>query len=218
MTGPVVFADRREAGRRLGLLARERLAPPPHALALGLVRGGAVTACHLASAAGLQWDILIVRKIGAPHQPEYAAGAYAEGGAYFLNDEAVQYLNLSQAWINRAVQRAAEECRELQRELRGSEDAPDLRGRDIILTDDGMATGLTMHAAIETSRRAGAASVSVAIPVLARDALLMLEDARVPHCYISCPPSFHAVGQFYVDFSPVTSDEVRELLDSRGGS
>jgi putative phosphoribosyl transferase len=215
MSVTLPFADRTQAGQLLAEAVRVELAPPADALVLGLVRGGAVVAAHLAQAAGLAWDVLIVRKIGAPRQPEYALGAYAESGAYLLNEEVIERMGLAQAWRDKALRQAAQECAALHKELRGGAPPPALTGRHVILTDDGMATGLTMLAALDAARRAGASEVCVAVPVLARDGPALLREARVRFTYLACPPEFHAVGQFYSDFAPVSSSEVRELLAAR---
>lgn len=209
------FANRAQAGQLLAEALRAELAPPNDALVLGLVRGGAIVAAHLAEAVGLAWDIMIVRKIGAPRQPEYALGAYAESGAYLLNEEMIEHMGLSQAWRDQALRQAAQECTALNTELRGSMPPPKLTGRYVILTDDGMATGLTMLVALDAARRAGASDVCVAVPVLARDGPALLREAQVRFTYLACPPEFHAVGQYYSDFMPVSSSQVHDLLAAR---
>lgn len=215
MSALLPFADRAQAGQLLAPAVVAELAPPAEALVLGLVRGGAVVAAHLAQAAGLAWDVLIVRKIGAPRQPEYALGAYAESGAYLLNEDVIEHMGLAQTWRDQALRQAAQECSALHTELRGTAPPPVLSGRWVILTDDGMATGLTMLAAVDAARRAGASEVCVAVPVLARDGPALLREAQARFTYLACPPDFHAVGQFYDDFTPVSSSEVRELLAAR---
>jgi putative phosphoribosyl transferase len=216
MREELVFADREDAGRKLGLKLSLDLTLSSSALVLGLVRGGAITAEAVAAELGLPWDVLIVRKIGAPQQPEYAVGAYAESGAKLLNENAVQLLGLDEVWLERASRQASAECERLHRELRGELDKPELMGREIVLTDDGMATGSSMRAAIQATRAAHAARIVVAVPVLAPEARSMLEREGVEHCYLGCPLDFHAVGQFYADFRPVGSAQVRAALMSRG--
>lgn len=211
------FADRAQAGMLLGAAVKTQLTPPPDTLVLGLVRGGALVAAHMAQAAGLSWDVMLVRKIGAPRQPEYAIGAYVESGEYLLNEDAIEHMGLSQQWRDAALRHAADECAALHSELRGAAAKPDLAGRCVILTDDGMATGLTMCTAVEGARHARAAEVCVAVPVLARDGPALLRQAGVRFSYLACPPDFQAVGQFYRDFHPVSSDEVRSLLAGREG-
>ncbi len=215
MNASLPFADRAEAGRLLGAAIKLELSPPPDALILGLVRGGAVVAAELALAVGMEWDVMIVRKVGAPRQPEYALGAYAESGGYLLNEEVIERLGLTQQWRDAALQHAAQECAALHAELRQSAAPPMLAGRSVVLTDDGMATGLTMFAAIDAAKRAHAAEVCVAIPVLARDCPALLRQAGVRFTYLACPADFQAVGQYYRDFHPVSSAEVRDLLAGR---
>ena len=215
MSKDLPFADRREAGIRLGKLLLGEAGLDRECLILGLVRGGAEIAFHLSATTGVSWDIMIVRKIGAPSQPEYALGAYAESGTYFLNEQAARHMGLDAGWFDRALQRAQQECRALQAELRGEARQLDFSGRRVILTDDGIATGMTMRAALEAARRGGAKEVAVAVPVLAMDSRDMLIDAGVKLHYIACPAAFHAVGQFYRNFGPVTSETVRLLLSAR---
>jgi len=211
----IPFDDRIEAGIRLGEKLKSEDSPAPGTLVLGLVRGGAVIAKHLAETAGLEWDILLVRKIGAPRHSEYAVGAYAEFGELISNKYVLDELGLDQDWLELQQLKAAGECERLHRELRGSQPAPKLAGREIIICDDGMATGLTMFAAVEAVKRAGALSVTVAVPVLPPDALGNLKRRGIVHTYLACPAGFQAVGQFYRDFTPVTSRQVSELLTER---
>lgn len=215
MTAKTPFADRCEAGLMLGAKLVADFTLAPETTVLGLVRGGAVVAHHLAAAAGLPWDILLVRKLGAPRQPEYAVGAYTESGNVMVNPHVLDDLGLDEAWLERSRQQAGAECHRLHRELRGDLSVPQLGGSDLILCDDGMATGLTMQAAIQAARAAGANRVIVAVPVLPAEALYLLERLQVEHCYLSCPAGFRAVGQFYHDFAPVASREVRRLLLER---
>lgn len=209
------FANRKQAGSLLGDLIRNELPSPHEALILGLVRGGAVVAAAASDVAQIDWDILIVRKIGAPRQPEYAVGAYAESGTYILNEPELQHLGVSHAWRDNALRRAAQECASLNKELRCGSAAPRLSGRCVVLTDDGLATGLTMLTAIEAAKRTGASRVYVAIPVIAPTGRTVLSAAEVNVIFLACPPEFQAVGQFYKDFHPITSDEVRGLLATR---
>lgn len=215
MKTDILFSDRREAGHLLGTRLAAEFALDSGTLTLGLVRGGAVIACYLAGAAGLAWDILLVRKLGAPHQPEYAIGAFAEPGLVQVNAAVMAEMGLDAVWLAATRARAEQECAHLHRELRGDRPAPALRSRDLVLCDDGMATGLTMQAAIAAVRGAGAGRIIVAVPVLPSDAVSMLERLKVELCYLACPSSFTAVGQFYSDFSAVASQEVRQLLGNR---
>jgi len=215
MTMQLPFAGRTEAGRLLGEKLAAEATLDPGTLVLGLVRGGALVASHLAQAAGLAWDVLIVRKIGAPGQPEYAAGAYAENGVLMVNEYARRSMRIDDAFYELGELRAKEECQRLHRDLRGDAEQPELAGRELVLTDDGMATGLSMQAAIAAAQSAKASRIIVAVPVLAPDTLGWLQQHKIEHCYLACPPGFHAVGQYYRDFAPISSTQVRELLMAR---
>lgn len=215
MTAQLPFHSREEAGAQLGERLRTSMAAGSDSLVLGLVRGGAVIAKYLAQSAGLPWDILIVRKIGAPHQPEYAVGAFAEPDTSLFNTEALQALRLDENWQTQAAARAARQCLILQQELRGSATLPVIAGRHIVLCDDGIATGFSMFAAIAAVRQAGAVEITIAVPVLAPDAKARFSQMDLRLVYLACPAGFHAVGQYYLDFRPVSSDEVRRLLDAR---
>lgn len=215
MTTQLPFANRAEAGRLLGEKLATEVELSPGTLVLGLVRGGAVVAAQLAHATGLAWDVLIVRKIGAPGQPEYAAGAYAENGAMMINEYARRSMHIDDSFYELGTIRAEEECKRLHVDLRGDAQQPDLAGKELVLTDDGMATGLSMQAAIAAARSAEAERVIVAVPVLAPDALAWLKRHMVEYSFLACPPGFHAVGQYYADFAPVSGAQVRELLTAR---
>lgn len=207
------FRDRTEAGRELGeRLKRYR---GRDVIVLGLPRGGIPVAYEVAHALGAPMDVFLVRKLGAPGHPELAMGAIASGGVRVLNQDVISMLGVSEDTIA-AV--AADETRELERrdrEYRGGRPVPDLRGRVVILVDDGLATGATMRAAAAAARGSEPARVVVAVPVAApetceefrRDPVVdEIECARTPH-------PFQAVGMWYDDFRQVTDAEVQALLE-----
>jgi putative phosphoribosyl transferase len=205
------FPDRRSAGR---LLAKrlEHLAEPPPPLVLGLPRGGVPVAFEVAQALGGELDLMVVRKLGVPWQPELALGAIASGGVRILNPEVVGSLGLSEAEIERV---AAEERRELERReraYRGDRPTPDVGGRTVILVDDGIATGATIRAAIRGLRQRSPARVVVAVPVAPADTVKRLRAEADEVVCLATPAPFLAIGYWYEDFSPTGDDEVRELL------
>jgi putative phosphoribosyl transferase len=208
------FRDRQEAGHLLGERYRQHSSFQRDALVLGLVRGGAVVAQSLAAAAGLGWDILIVRKIGAPHQPEYAVGAFCEPDCVLYNTEALRSLRLDAEWQQAAAAAARRQCAALQVELRGGAGLPELAGRQVVLTDDGIATGLSMFAAIAAVRQQ-AAGLLVAAPVIAPEARQRMEQDGLQVLCLAAPAGFRAVGQYYNDFSAVSSSQVSTLLAAR---
>lgn len=205
------FRDRRSAGKALA----EKLAERPHAsdvLVLALPRGGVPVACEVAKRLAAPLDILLVRKLGAPGQPELAAGAIASGGIRVLNPDVVGQLGISEQALERV---AADEQRELERRerlSRGARERPPVAGRCVILVDDGIATGATMRAAIAALRPQQPDRIVVAAPVIAPDTAAMLASEADEIVYLAAPAAFFAIGQWYRHFDQVGDDEVRRLL------
>jgi predicted phosphoribosyltransferase len=209
---PTAFRDRTEAGQRLaqGLTA---YAGRPDVLVLALPRGGVPVGFEVARALGVPLDVFVVRKLGVPGHKELAMGAIASGGLCVLNDDAVGALRIP-APIIRAV--AARELRELlrrERAYRGNRPALDVRGRTIILVDDGLATGSTMRAAVAALRRLEPARIVVAVPTAAPSTCEELRHEADDCVCEFTPDPFYAVGLWYEDFSQTTDDKVRELLE-----
>jgi predicted phosphoribosyltransferase len=207
-----VFEDRAEAGRALAdALAEWRGAP--ETVVLGLPRGGVPVAYEIAHALGLPLDVLLVRKLGLPWQPELAMGAIASGGALVLNEEVVSYLPPGSDALESVREREQRELERRERVFRGDRPPLDMHGRTGILVDDGLATGATMEASVRALRKLGARRVVVAVPVAsveARDRIAAVADEVV--C-LSAPEWFSAVGQWYRDFRQTEDAEVSELLE-----
>lgn len=207
------YRDRSEAGQRLAAELSE-FRSRPDVLVLALPRGGVPVGYEVAHGLSAPLDVLVVRKLGLPFQPELAMGAIASGGVRILNHEVVDTLGIPSKVIDTV---AAQELSELERrehQYRGRRQAADPQGRTAILIDDGLATGSSMRAAIAAVRQRGAASVVVAVPVGARSTCQ--EIARLAHRFV-CPlqpPMFMAVGEWYDDFDQVSDEEVRLLLES----
>jgi len=209
-----MFKDRHEAGLILAKLL-SNFADQPDVVVLGLTRGGVPVAWEVARTLHLPLDIVVVRKIGAPGQPELALGAIAPEGVRIVNPDVVRQHALTPALIEA---RDAEERTELRRRealYRHGRAYPDLRGKRVILVDDGLATGATMRAAIEWVRHRGAAGIIVAAPVASREAcnLIMAEKDHVILCHHIAPEPFWAVGVWYESFPQVSDDEVKRYLD-----
>jgi predicted phosphoribosyltransferase len=205
------FADRTEAGRRLAT-ELARYADRPDVIILALPRGGVPVGYEVARALRAPLDVFVVRKLGVPGHEELALGAVASGGVRVLNDQVVRALRIPPDVIEAVT---ASELRELERRerlYRGDRDAPDVRGRTVVLVDDGLATGATMQAAIAALRQRGPARIVVAVPTAARETCDQLRrEVDNVICAIT-PEPFHAVGLWYEDFSPTTDEQVRELL------
>jgi putative phosphoribosyl transferase len=205
------FRDRKEAGRllaaKLGAYANR-----PDVLVLALPRGGVPVAYEVARALGAPLDIFLVRKLGIPGYEELAMGAIATGGVCVLNDQVVGGLRIPDYIVDEV---AASEQRELMRRerlYRGDRSAPDVRGRTVILVDDGLATGATMLAAVKALRQQQPARIVVAVPTASPE---ICEQLRAEVDDVICaitPEPFHAVGLWYEDFSQTTDEEVRDLL------
>ena len=206
-----VFPNRAEAGRFLA----ERLthyAGRDDVIVLGLPRGGVPVAYEVANSLGLSLDVFVVRKLGVPGFEELALGAIASGGIRVLNEEVARALPHADEIIETVTAREKGEVERREQLYRADRPALELRDRIAILIDDGLATGATMRAAVKTLRERGAAKVVVAVPVGPPDICRDFENvADEIVCAIS-PPNFHAVGQYYEDFSQTTDEEVRNLL------
>lgn len=217
MAAPVsgAFIDRRDAGRRLaGLL--ERFADE-HPVVVGIPRGGVPVAAEVARALRAPLDVVLVRKIGAPQNPEYAIGAVAEGGVHVVSSETAHSLGLSDADVGALIERADAELAERSRDYRdGGEPAP-LAGRTAILVDDGLATGRSARAAIHSLRRRGAARVILAVPVAAPESVLALRSEADRIVCLEMPEDLWAVGLWYRDFNPTSDSEVRKALATSAG-
>ena len=206
-----VFADRAEAGEQLGAAVAARLRPDEHAVVLGLARGGVVVAAEVARLTGKPLDVVVVRKIGAPENEELAIGAVGEEGEPILNDAAIGEFAIFDEYVIMAVRRAREE---MQRRVAAYRQGPRpaVAGKTAVLVDDGIATGATIEAAIETVKRWGAGRVVVAVPVISRQAEARLRRRVDDLVALLVPRLFLAVGQFYDEFPQVTDDQVRALL------
>lgn len=213
---PQRFRDRLEAGTRLGAELSGRAVPD--AVVLGLPRGGVPVAAAVARALGAPLDVIVVRKLGVPQQPELAMGAVGEDGVRVVNHDVVRATGVSTSELGR-VERVEREVleRRLVR-LRAVHRRVPLEGRTAILVDDGIATGATMRAAIGVARAHGAQTVVVAVPVAPPDVVAVMEKEADSVVVLEQPDQFWAVGSWYENFGTVTDDEVIALLVASGGS
>ncbi|HEX9776192.1 MAG TPA: phosphoribosyltransferase [Actinomycetota bacterium] len=204
------FLDRRDAGRRLGRALGHLRAD--HPVVVGLPRGGIPVAAEVARELDAPLDVLVVRKLGCPWQPELAMGAVGEGGVRVLNEALVADLGVSEAQIEEIVNRERAEVERRLARYRGDRQAVPVEGRTVIVVDDGIATGSTARAAVEVLRHRGARRVVLAVPVAPSRGVESLTRAADEFVVLEAPTAFFAVGQFYTDFAQTSDEEVTALL------
>jgi predicted phosphoribosyltransferase len=206
------FRDRSDAGRqlaqRLGEFVRQ-----PGVIVLALPRGGTPVAYEVARALDAPLDVYMVRKLGVPWNEEYAMGAIASGGEQWLDARVVHALGISRSDIENVVAREQRELARRERTYRRDRPPPALRGRTVILVDDGLATGATMRVALRAVRRKQPARTVAAVPVASSDACELLRSEADAVICAQVPEPFLGVGRWYVDFSQTSDEEVCALLD-----
>lgn len=204
------FRDRRHAGREVAALVQplELLNP----VVLALPRGGVPVAFEVARSLGAPLEVIVARKIGAPRQPELGIGAVAEGGARVLDRDLVRLLGLTDDTVERLAEEADHELRRRVREYRADRPLPRLAGADVLVVDDGVATGATAEAALWAVRAHEPARLVLAVPTCSPSALVRLEQVADEVASVIVPHELHAVGQWYDDFTQTTDEEVRSLL------
>lgn len=209
---PIMFRDREHAALELARRFRGRALRNP--LVLGIPRGGVVLAWVLARELGAELDVVLARKLRAPYQPEYALGAVAEDGQITLGPEATHLPGATQAYLQQEVRQQLAEIDRRKQLVRAIRPAAAITDRSVIVTDDGIATGATMIAAIQAVRQQHAHELIVAVPVAAPERLAELRSWCDDIVCLHAPADFHAVGQFYERFDSVEDDEVLRLLRS----
>ncbi|WP_310738981.1 phosphoribosyltransferase family protein [Microbispora sp. H10830] len=206
-----VFVDRRDAGLRLGERLRG-LQGAEDAVVLGLPRGGVPVAFQVARALGAPLDVIVVRKLGVPYQPELGFGAIGEGGVRVVNSDVVRLANITRAEMAEVERRERAELERRARRFRAGREPVDLAGRTAIVVDDGIATGGTARAACQVARAHGASRVVLAVPVGAPETIASLRrDADEIVC-LDTPDHFYAIGAWYDDFTQTSDEDVVECL------
>ncbi|MCE5279729.1 MAG: phosphoribosyltransferase [Planctomycetaceae bacterium] len=206
----MVYRDRTDAGRKLAQALSDYRGKD--ALVLALPRGGVVVGYEVARELDAELDVLIVRKLGAPYNPEFGIGAIASGGARYLDSKAIAALHVPAAYIERVEQQERAELERRSRMYRGDRPGPQIEGRVVILVDDGMATGGTARVAVRAMRQANPGRLVLAVPVAPPGTVAVLaEDVDEIVCP-QTPLGFSAIGQWYQSFEQSSDDEVIELL------
>ncbi len=205
-----MFINRKDAGRRLAI--RLEHLRGQDLVVVGLPRGGVPVAAEVAQALGVPLDVIIVRKIGVPWQPELGMGAVGEDGARIINPEVVRIAGVSQRDLAAIERRQMAEVERKAKQFRGDRPQIPFTGKTIVIVDDGIATGSTAKAACHIARARGAKRVVLAVPVAPADwNKRMIDDADELIC-VETPENFSGVGQWYRDFSQTTDDEVLQCL------
>jgi predicted phosphoribosyltransferase len=213
-----IFNNRKDAGRAL---ARDLTEYADHddVIVLALPRGGVPVAYEVARELKAPMDVFVVRKLGVPGHEEFGFGAIASGGIRFLNQEVVQALKMPSAMVERVVEREQAELERRERSYRDDRPEPDLKNRTVIIVDDGLATGSTMHAAVTALKTRDPKLIVVAVPVASEQACEEFKrEADVISVCAVTPEPFYGVGMWYSDFSQTTDDEVRQLLSNANAS
>jgi putative phosphoribosyl transferase len=206
------FVDRVEGGCTLGSELVQAIAGEKDIIVLGLPRGGVPVAAEVARFLHAPVDVLIVRKLGAPGNPELAIGAIASGGVVVRNEDVLRWIDDPDRAIRDAMAREEPELARREKEYSAGRARPDLSGRCVILVDDGIATGATMRAAVQAVRSLGAARVIVAAPSGARDSCHVLSKAADQCICCMMPEPYMAVGAWYEHFPQVSDAEVGTIL------
>lgn len=214
----MIFENRREAGRQLATALINRGYKGENTLVLGIPRGGLVVADEVAKALSAVLDVIIARKLRAPYQPELGIGAVVDGDYVILNEQLVRAVGASQEYLNREIDFQKEEIERRLLFYRNHRPAPEIAGKTVIVVDDGIATGYTFRASLESLRRRYPDRLVAAAPVAARDSVEMLTAFADEIVCLNTPLSFYAVGAWYQDFDQVSDEEAAAILRRKRSS
>ncbi len=205
------FKNREEAGEKLGETLKKRQIKAD--IVLAIPRGGLPLGKKVADKLNTNLDVVVVSKIGAPNNPELGIGAVASDGSYWLNEELIESIDIEKNYIEKEIEKEAENAREKLIFMRGKEEMPNLKDKRVVLVDDGIATGATAIACIRQVKNSGAKKIILAVPVGPSDAAEKLEDEVDELLILETPIPFGSVGSFYQDFEQVTNEEAKSYLD-----
>ena len=206
-----MFKDRKDAGTQLAEKIKD-YAGQRDVFVLALPRGGVVIGVEIANRLRAPLDVLIIRKIGHPWQPELAVGAISETGSIVYNEDVVASIGVTKDYLRGEAARQREEIARLQQLYRSGQKLVNLRGKTVILVDDGVATGATMKAAVETLKRERVGKLIIAVPVAPLYTAAELRRMIDVFVYLDIPENFMSVGSYYADFKQVPDADVTQLL------
>lgn len=210
-----MFYDRAEAGQKL---TKELLKykDKKSVLVLGMPRGGVITASKISKELNLPLDIIVARKIGAPGNPEFAIGAVAEKGEPILNDDLIGTRNISPEYLDKTITYERAEIKRRISEYRKGKSRLILKNKTVILVDDGVATGMSILAAISQIKSMDAKKITIAVPIIPNDSIDKIKKEVDEFIYLEAPETFFSVGQFYNCFDQVSDEEVKKILSKFG--
>lgn len=204
----MTFQSRNQAG----ILLANQIKVDKIALVLSIPRGGVVVGKTVADSLNLPHDIIITRKLGAPGNPELAIGAVAEGNITELNQDLIQQLQISQEFVTQEIKNGKKEIIKRKKEFRSAKNLKNLKGKTVIIIDDGIATGETVIAAIKAVKLENPDKIILAVPVAPQDTLDKIRPLVDKIICLEVPENFQAVGQFYENWEEVTDEKVKELI------
>ncbi|SFC48108.1 phosphoribosyltransferase [Clostridium uliginosum] len=205
-----MFIDREDAGEKLSIELEKFKDENP--IVLAIPRGGIVTAYETIKKFRFEWDLIIPRKIGSPHNKEIAIGAVSLDGTYLLNEEFIDMLNISEEYIKKEVFEQTEEIKRRLNKYKGNENFPHVKNKTVIIIDDGIATGFTIQAAIKSIKKHDAKKIILAVPVAPQDTISLLEKIVDEVICLFIPNEFYAVGSYYKSFEQTTDEEVFNIV------
>jgi len=212
-----MFRDRTEAGKKLTLKLKADLATKGwgKAVVLAIPRGGVAVGKEISEAFKLPFDCLIIKKIPAPENEELAIGAVGEGGVVIWEDRLCRDLGVPVEYKQEIVRKKVDEFEKKENDFRRGRSIPEIKGRTVIIADDGIATGATAKAAVAVVRNFNPKEVVIAVPVIAADSLPEIKRLADKVIYLEAPEMFFSVDQFYQDFRQLTDEEARKILNSK---
>lgn len=206
-----MFLNRYDAGEKLA----EKLEKfkGEDVVVLAIPRGGVETAYNTIKKFNFKWDLITPRKIGAPHNEEVAIGAVSIDGTYVLDEKIVQYFNIPEEYVKNKVTSELKEIKRRLREYRDDEDPPDVKNKVVIVIDDGIATGFTLLAAIESIKKLQARKIIIAVPVAPDETVESFSKIVDEVICLVVPSEFYAVGMYYENFPQLTDKELFSVMD-----